>query len=146
MFLSIDGKWYWNPDWNCCSVKTWTQLKSEVYRHNTEKKLVNNTEDTVLAQNVLHNLKNFWSWPYEWAKKCGLGKVHIFQEGHKNLRNLHRRFDTCYITSIRRWRFRIFLWPSWKIWTLQIKGFYFFLFNHFLEARAETVKENFLVF
>ena len=39
-------------------------------------------------------------------------KFHIFQEGHKNLRNLHCRFDTYYITSNQRWRFRQILWPS----------------------------------
>ena len=32
---------------------------------------VSNTEDTVLAQNVLYNLKSFWSWLYEWAKNAG---------------------------------------------------------------------------
>ena len=29
-------------------------------------------------------------------------KVHIFQEGHKNLRNLHCQFDTYCIASNRR--------------------------------------------
>ena len=30
----------------------------------------------------------------------GNGKVHIFWEGHKILRNLHRRFDRYYIEQI----------------------------------------------
>ena len=46
-------------------------------------------------------------------------KVHIFWEGHKILRNFHRRFDRYYIHMTNlRWRFRKILWPSQNIWTL----------------------------
>ena len=46
-------------------------------------------------------------------------KVHIFWEGHKYLRNLHRRFDCYYTGSNLRWRFLKYSWPSQNIWTLQ---------------------------
>ena len=36
-------------------------------------------------------------------------KVRIFKEGHKNWWKLHRRFDTSYLMSNRRWRFRQFV-------------------------------------
>ena len=35
--------------------------------------------------------------------------VRVFLEGHKNWWNLHRLFDTYYIMSNHRWRFRQFL-------------------------------------
>ena len=40
-------------------------------------------------------------------------KVHIFWEGHKILRNLHRRFDQCC-------KFCKSLWPSQYKWTLEV--------------------------
>ena len=48
------------------------------------------------------------------------GKVYIFWEGHKILRNLRLTFDySKYIQSKVMWRFRKILWPSQNIWTLQ---------------------------
>ena len=47
-----------------------------------------------------------------------LANIRVFSEGHKNWRNLHRSFDTCYIMSNRRWRFHQFLWPSYKLYGL----------------------------
>ena len=50
-------------------------------------------------------------------------KVHIFWEGHKILRNLHRRFDQYILHRTNlRWRFRKILWPSQNIWTLYTLG------------------------
>ena len=46
-------------------------------------------------------------------------KVHIFWEGHKILRNLHRRFDCYYMGQIYGGDFAKNLWPSQNIWTLQ---------------------------
>ena len=46
-------------------------------------------------------------------------KVHIFWQGHKNLRNLHLALH--YIRTKVRWRFRKILWPCQNIWTLKFK-------------------------
>ena len=45
------------------------------------------------------------------------GKVHIFWEGHKILRNLHLTFVQC--QSKVRWRYRKILWPFQNIWALR---------------------------
>jgi hypothetical protein len=59
------------------------------------------------------------------------GKVHIFWEGNKNLRNLHLiltgttsklcNHSFALHTAKVRWRFRKILWPSQNIWTLSTK-------------------------
>ena len=46
-------------------------------------------------------------WP---RRPFHLGKVNVFLEGHKNLQNLHRRFDV-YLVSVKS-RFCNFLRPS----------------------------------
>ena len=45
-------------------------------------------------------------------------KVHIFWEGHKILRNLHRRFDWHYIGQLYSGEI---LWPSQNVLTLLVK-------------------------
>ena len=64
------------------------------------------------------------AWKGADAISCHFYIKLIFSEkATKNWRNLHRRFDTYYITSNRRWRFRQSLWPSLKTWTLQESKF-----------------------
>ena len=59
-------------------------------------------------------------------KEFNFLKVHIFWEGHKILRNLHRRFNQSPVlhrTNVR-WRFSKIFWPSQNIWTLnRIKNY-----------------------
>ena len=60
------------------------------------------------------------SIPHVWAlvPNKQFIKVHIFWDGHKILRNLHRRFDCYYMGQIYGGDFAKNLWPSQNIWTL----------------------------
>ena len=59
--------------------------------------------------------------------KNSVVKVHIFWEGHKILQNLHLT-STSYVVTVKRWRFRIILWPSQNIWTLRTSFHQFYQF------------------
>ena len=68
-------------------------------------------------------------------------KVHIFWEGHKILRNLHRRFDRYYIYRTNLgWRFRKNLWLSQNIWTLKNLGNRFLSHNIICVAKSACKK------
>ena len=66
---------------------------------------------------------DFSNWISRWFRLISWelsSKVHIFWEGHKLLRNLHRRFVLCGNGSNLRWRFRKIFWPSQNMWTLTV--------------------------
>ena len=66
-----------------------------------------------------HNgLKYFLNWDFLFKKDFSneVGKVHMFWEDHKILRNLHLRFVFCSASKI----FQKILWPSQNIWTLNL--------------------------
>ena len=94
-----------------------------------------------LSNFILTNLEkneNWWTWYVYIKYKFNSRKVHIFWEGHKILRNLHRRFDRYYIghwTNLR-WRFCKNLWPSQNIWTsIPCKG------SNMIKARGSRSAE-----
>ena len=84
---------------------SWTYL----FKFNTSK-------NAFFKRNQLHFSKLLQAYFLNWVSF----KVHIFWEGHKFLRNFHRRFVLCSNGSNLRWRFGKILWPSQNIWTLSI--------------------------
>ena len=76
------------------------------------------------------------------------GKVHIFWEGHKILRNLHLTFDCMYCSQNLGEDFAKILWPSQNVWSLQLRKYLEHRLHHRLSklVRSVFLKANSFIF
>ena len=97
----------------------WSATTYAVENHAVPSKVYLLSQITYLFCSFHSLPKNFIAQIYRFVLSLVRNfKVHIFWEGHKNLRNLPLTFDCMYCGQKLVEDFAKFLWPSQNIWTL----------------------------